>query len=77
VPGEAQRQHLAAINNTQMFKHFYQALEIQKQWDTSKGLTKDLDDDEQALCKSGEARRGDVVAAQIDDAAALDEHSRR
>jgi hypothetical protein len=28
-----------------MIQTFYQALEIQKQWDTSEGLTKDLDDD--------------------------------
>jgi hypothetical protein len=60
-----------------MFKHFYQALEIKKQWDTSEGLTKDFDDDAQALRKSSEARRGDVVATRIDDAAALDEHSCR
>jgi hypothetical protein len=56
---EAQRQHLAAINNTQRFKHFYQVLEIQKQWDTSEGLTKDFDDDSQALRRHGETRRGD------------------
>jgi hypothetical protein len=34
--------NLAAINITQWFKHFYQALEIQKQWDTCEGLTKDF-----------------------------------
>jgi hypothetical protein len=38
---------------------FYQVPEIQKQWCTSEGLTKDFDDDAHVLRRSREVRRGD------------------
>ena len=45
-----------------MIQTFYQALEIQKQWDTSEGLTKDLDNDAVGLRskhESDDTRRGE------------------
>jgi hypothetical protein len=48
-----------------MVQTFYQAPEIQKQWGTSEGLTKDLDDDAQALHRSSEARDVEGIRALL------------
>jgi hypothetical protein len=54
---EAQQQHLATINNTQWFKHFIKHLRSKNNGILSEGLTKDFDDDAQALQIGPRTRR--------------------